>query len=58
MATVSSTVPLPPPTITNTATTILGGTWTASLNTGGVTVYTSGSATISGPVNLWGGRHP
>ncbi|GEB38536.1 hypothetical protein GLI01_25710 [Gluconacetobacter liquefaciens] len=55
MATVSSTVPLPPPTITNTATTILGGTWTASLNTGGVTVYTSGSATISGPVNLWGG---
>ncbi|MBB2163971.1 hypothetical protein HLH26_05360 [Gluconacetobacter sp. 1b LMG 1731] len=54
MATVSSTIPQPPPTITNTATTISGGTWTASLDPSGATVYSSGSTTVSGPVNLWG----
>ena len=50
--TISSGVVIPPD-ITNTNTTVSGGTWVASLNSDGVTVYTSGSQTVSGPINLW-----
>ena len=39
--------------IENNYTNISGGTWTALLNSDGVTVYSSGTAVISGPVNLW-----
>ncbi|MBS1054873.1 Hint domain-containing protein [Gluconobacter kondonii] len=50
--TISSGVVIPPDIINNN-TTVSGGTWIASLNSDGVTVYTSGTQTVSGPINLW-----
>ena len=38
--------------IENNYTNISGGTWTALLNSDGVTVYSSGKSVISGRVNL------
>lgn len=42
-------------TITNDYPCLVGGIWTASVNSDGVTVYSNGTQTYEGPVNLIGG---
>ena len=41
------------PSFSNNHPVLSGGTWVATLNGDGITVYTSGKYTYEGPVNLW-----